>query len=56
MKIKERQHDSSALFIDAEDEPVDFALARFVFQHLSAPEVAAAEMFRLLLPGEEWGR
>ncbi len=41
---------SSALHVDLEDECIDFALARFVFQHLAAPDLAAAEVFRLVRP------
>lgn len=34
-----------------EDDAFDVALARFVFQHLHAPDLAADEMLRLLKPG-----
>jgi ubiquinone/menaquinone biosynthesis C-methylase UbiE len=42
---------SSILMTDLPDDSFDFALARFVFQHLSAPELALAEILRLLKPG-----
>ena len=41
----------SALNIDLEAGCIDFALARFVMQHLAAPDLAVAEMLRLLRPG-----
>src|SRR5579859_6011563 len=33
------------------DDTFDFALARFVFQHLAAPDLALLEILRLLKPG-----
>ncbi len=43
--------DASILYTDLAEESFDFALARFVFQHVAAPDLAAAEIFRLLKPG-----
>jgi ubiquinone/menaquinone biosynthesis C-methylase UbiE len=34
-----------------DEDSFDFAIARFVFQHLHAPDLAAAEMFHILDPG-----
>src|SRR5207244_6229377 len=42
---------TSILYTDLPEETFDFALARFVLQHLSAPDLAAAEILRLLKPG-----
>jgi SAM-dependent methyltransferase len=42
---------SSILMTDLPDDSFDFALARFVFQHLSAPDLALVEILRLLKPG-----
>jgi ubiquinone/menaquinone biosynthesis C-methylase UbiE len=42
---------TSILYTDLPEDSFDFAFARYVFQHLSAPDIAAAEMFRLLKPG-----
>lgn len=42
---------ASILMTDLPDNTFDFALARFVFQHLSAPELALLEILRLLKPG-----
>ena len=42
---------SSILFTQLPSNSFDFALARFVFQHLSAPDLALAEILRLLRPG-----
>lgn len=42
---------SSGLNVELEDGCIDFALARFLFQHLAAPDFAAAEVFGLLRPG-----
>lgn len=41
----------SALNIDLDDDSFDFAIARFLFQHLAAPDLAASELHRLLRPG-----
>jgi ubiquinone/menaquinone biosynthesis C-methylase UbiE len=41
----------SILMTDLADDSFDFALARFVFQHLSAPDLAMLEILRLLKPG-----
>lgn len=41
----------SILFSDLLDETFDFALARYVFQHLAAPDLAASELHRVLKPG-----
>jgi SAM-dependent methyltransferase len=40
-----------ATSIPLEDNSVDFALARFVFQHLPDPTAAAGELQRVLRPG-----
>jgi len=42
---------TSILYTDLPDERFDFAFARYVFQHLSAPDLAASELFRLLKSG-----
>ncbi len=42
---------TSILSTDLLEDSFDFALARYVFQHLSAPDLAASEIFRLLKPG-----
>jgi len=42
--------EASILNTDLEDDSVDFALARYVFQHLSAPDLAATEILRVLKP------
>jgi len=42
---------ASMLMTDLPDDGFDFALARFVFQHLSAPDMALREIRRLLKPG-----
>jgi len=43
--------EASILYTDLPDENFDFAFARYVFQHLSAPDLAASEVFRLLKAG-----
>ena len=42
---------SSILFTDLPNDVFDFAIARYVFQHLPAPDLAAAEIKRLLNRG-----
>jgi len=42
---------SSILYTALPPESFDFALARYVFQHLSAPDLAASEIWRVLRPG-----
>ncbi|HLZ28955.1 MAG TPA: methyltransferase domain-containing protein [Chloroflexota bacterium] len=42
---------ASILMTDLPDDTFDFALARFVFQHLAAPDLALLEILRLLKPG-----
>jgi ubiquinone/menaquinone biosynthesis C-methylase UbiE len=42
---------TSILYTDLPEESFDFALARFVLQHLAAPELAASEIWRLLKTG-----
>jgi len=42
---------TSILYTGLPEESFDFAFARYVFQHLSAPDLAASEMFQLLKPG-----
>jgi ubiquinone/menaquinone biosynthesis C-methylase UbiE len=42
---------TSILYTDLAGERFDFALARFVFQHLAAADLAASEILRLLKPG-----
>ncbi len=42
---------SSAINLDLDDECLDFALARLLFQHLASPELAVREVHRLLRPG-----
>lgn len=42
--------EGSILMTDFADESFDFALARFVFQHLSAPDLAMSEILRVLKP------
>ena len=42
---------NSALNIDLPDECMDFVLARYVFQHLAAPDLAASEVHRVLCAG-----
>ncbi|MHB8620431.1 MAG: methyltransferase domain-containing protein [Chloroflexota bacterium] len=41
----------SIMNTDLPDEAFDFALARYVFQHLAAPDMAVEEILRLLKPG-----
>jgi ubiquinone/menaquinone biosynthesis C-methylase UbiE len=41
----------SILMTDLPDDAFDFALVRFVVQHLSAPDLALVEILRLLKPG-----
>jgi ubiquinone/menaquinone biosynthesis C-methylase UbiE len=41
---------ASILMTDLPDNSFDFALARFVFQHLSAPDLALREILRVLRP------
>lgn len=43
--------EASALNLDLPDDTFDFALARFVFQHVASPRLAAEEMLRVLRPG-----
>jgi ubiquinone/menaquinone biosynthesis C-methylase UbiE len=42
---------TSILYTDLPEETFDLALARFVLQHLAAPDLAASEILRLLKPG-----
>ena len=43
--------ESSILQLDVPSDTFDFAIARFVFQHLAAPDLALLEIGRLLKPG-----
>jgi SAM-dependent methyltransferase len=43
--------EASILQTDLPDDTFDFAMARFVFQHLAAPDFALVEILRLLKPG-----
>lgn len=43
--------EGSATFTNLAGDAFDFALARYVFQHLAAPDLAATEILRLLKPG-----
>lgn len=43
--------DASILNTNLQEESFDFAIARYVFQHLNAPDFAAQEIFHLLRPG-----
>jgi len=43
--------DASASLLPLPDDAFDLTLARFVFQHLAAPDLATAELFRMLKPG-----
>jgi ubiquinone/menaquinone biosynthesis C-methylase UbiE len=43
--------ETSILLTDLPADSFDFALARFVFQHLTAPDMAVSEIRRLLKPG-----
>lgn len=42
---------ASILNTGLEDDAYDFAVARYLFQHLAAPDFAAVEIFRVLKPG-----
>jgi len=42
---------TSILYTDLPDDSFDFALARFVLQHVSAPDLATSEIVRIVKPG-----
>jgi ubiquinone/menaquinone biosynthesis C-methylase UbiE len=42
---------TSILYTDLPEESFDFGLARFVLQHLSAPDLAMSEILRIVKPG-----
>lgn len=42
---------TSILYTGLPDDSFDFAIARFVLQHLAAPDLAATEILRVLKPG-----
>ncbi len=42
---------SVAALLDVDNDRCDFSIARFVFQHLGAPEMAAHAVWRVLKPG-----
>jgi SAM-dependent methyltransferase len=43
--------EAAAACVELPDECVDFAIARFLFQHLAGPALAISELHRLLKPG-----
>jgi len=43
--------DASISMTFLEDDAFDFAFARYVFQHLTVPDIAVADIFRVLQPG-----